>query len=61
MVHLGVTELLIILLLVLIVFGPRRLPEFSHGIAKSIRDLRRAVKGPTPEDLARTEKATDSC
>lgn len=50
MFHLGPTELIIVLVLVLIFFGPRRLPEISHGLAKSIRDLRDSLRRPDESD-----------
>lgn len=41
---LGWSELLIILFLVLIFFGPRRLPEVAEAIGKSIRRFKKASK-----------------
>jgi sec-independent protein translocase protein TatA len=40
---LGFGEILIILVLALIIFGPRRLPEMGRTIARSLRDFRRAT------------------
>jgi sec-independent protein translocase protein TatA len=41
---LGWSELLIILFLILIFFGPRRLPEVADAIGKSIRKFRKASR-----------------
>ena len=41
---LGWSELLIILFLILIFFGPRRLPEVADAIGKSIRRFRKASR-----------------
>ncbi len=41
---LGWSELLIILVLVLIFFGPRRLPDVAEAIGKSIQKFRKASK-----------------
>ncbi len=41
---LGVPELLIILLVVLLIFGPRRLPEMAKGLGQSVREFRKGVK-----------------
>lgn len=41
---LGWSELLIILFLVLIFFGPRRLPDVADALGKSIRRFRKASK-----------------
>ncbi len=43
MPHLGVTELLIILFIVLFIFGAGKLPLISRGIARNIREFRAAV------------------
>ena len=40
---LGWTELLIILFLILLFFGPRRLPEVAEAIGKSIRRFKKAT------------------
>ncbi len=41
---LGWSELLIILFLVLIFFGPRRLPEVAEAIGKSLRKFKKASR-----------------
>lgn len=38
----GGTELLVILVIVLIVFGPKRLPEFGRTIGKGLAEFKRA-------------------
>lgn len=53
MPNLGFGEILIILILALVIFGPRRLPEMGRTIGKSLRELRRATS-----DL-RTELESD--
>jgi len=45
----GWPELLVILGLVLVVFGPRRLPEIAEAFGKSIRKFRSATKEATDE------------
>ncbi len=42
MFNIGPTELIVILLLALIVFGPKRLPEVGRTVGKSLREFRRA-------------------
>ena len=42
MFNIGPTELLLILVLALIVFGPNRLPEVARGVGRGLREFRRA-------------------
>jgi Tat protein translocase TatB subunit len=42
MFNIGPMELIVILLVALIVVGPKRLPEVGRSIGKSLRELRRA-------------------
>ncbi|HEY0098586.1 MAG TPA: twin-arginine translocase TatA/TatE family subunit [Pyrinomonadaceae bacterium] len=39
---LGTTELLVILLVALVLFGPRKLPEMTRKVAKSLNEFKRA-------------------
>lgn len=43
----GIPELLIILAIIIVIFGARRLPEIGRGIGKGIRNFKDATKeGP---------------
>ncbi|HYU58969.1 MAG TPA: twin-arginine translocase TatA/TatE family subunit [Actinomycetota bacterium] len=42
MFNLGPGEILVILVLALLIFGPKRLPEIGRSIGKSMREFRRA-------------------
>jgi TatA/E family protein of Tat protein translocase len=46
---LGTTELMVILVVALVVFGPRKLPQLSRSLGKSLTEFRRAS-----EDFKRT-------
>ena len=52
MFGLGVPELVIILVVVLLFFGPRKLPELGNFLGKSLRDFREALENrdEPPED-----------
>jgi sec-independent protein translocase protein TatA len=39
---LGVPELVIILIIALVIFGPRKLPEIGGAVGKAIREFRKA-------------------
>jgi sec-independent protein translocase protein TatA len=40
----GMQELLLILLVVLLLFGAKRLPELARGLGKGIREFNKAAK-----------------
>jgi sec-independent protein translocase protein TatA len=55
-VRVGVTELLVILLIVLVLFGSKKLPELADGMGKAIRNFKRGINSededvtpPAPE------------
>jgi sec-independent protein translocase protein TatA len=43
-VRIGVTELLVILLIVLVLFGSKKLPELADGMGKAIRNFKRGIQ-----------------
>jgi sec-independent protein translocase protein TatA len=43
MPSIGAPELLVVIVLALIIFGPRRLPEIGKTVGKSMREFRRAA------------------
>lgn len=45
----GIPELMLILVIALIVFGPQRLPEIGRAIGKAVRDFREMSAGFTSE------------
>ena len=42
--NLGMSELLVILVLVLLVFGAKRLPEIGNSMGKGLREFKRSLK-----------------
>ena len=44
--RLGPTELLLILAIVLVFFGGRRIPEIARGLGEGIRNFKDAMKEP---------------
>jgi len=42
--NLGFTEIMIILLVVLLLFGAKRLPEMGASIGKGLREFKRSLK-----------------
>ena len=40
----GVGELLVIFLVILVLFGSKKIPDLAQGLGKGIREFKRAVK-----------------
>jgi sec-independent protein translocase protein TatA len=51
-------HLVIILVIVLIMFGPGKLPDVGKAVGKGIREFRSATKAEPEEEKAAPEKAT---
>ena len=52
-------HLLVILVIVLIIFGPGKLPELGNTIGKAIRGFKKAMDEPEhiPEDISEAKKS----
>jgi sec-independent protein translocase protein TatA len=48
----GIWELLILLLVLLLVFGPKRLPEMGRQLGKGMREFKDSVTGDSTDDEA---------
>lgn len=56
MFDIGFPELLLILVVALIVFGPGRLPEIGAALGRAMREFRQATSGLTQELLRPEDK-----
>jgi len=45
MPNLGFPEIIVILVIVLLLFGPKKLPELAKGIGQSVREFRKGTQG----------------
>ncbi len=45
MPNIGPAELLVVLLVALVVFGPRKLPELGKSLGNGLREFRRSTQG----------------
>lgn len=39
----GMTEILVVLIIVLILFGPKKLPQLARSIGESVREYRKGL------------------
>jgi sec-independent protein translocase protein TatA len=51
MFGIGTTELLIVLGIVVVLFGARRLPELGSGVGKAIRNFKSGISGKDEVDV----------
>ena len=43
-------HLIVILIIVLIIFGPSKLPQLGEGLGKSIREFKKAMNDPSTDE-----------
>jgi sec-independent protein translocase protein TatA len=60
MFGIGVQELMIILVIGLVLFGPSKLPQLGSGLGKAIRDFKKGISSDELEDLSKELKKEDS-
>jgi sec-independent protein translocase protein TatA len=48
MPNLGIWEILLLLLVLLLVFGPKRLPQMGRSLGHGMREFKDSVTGKTP-------------
>jgi TatA/E family protein of Tat protein translocase len=51
MFGLGATELVVLLVVVLLLFGPSRLPQLMESLGRSIQSFRKGLKEPPEIDV----------
>lgn len=59
MFGIGVPELVVILVIALVIFGPGKLPEIGSALGKGIRDFKRSFEG-ADDDLKKVEGKAES-
>ena len=50
MPHLGTTELIIILVIVVLIFGVNKIPQLGKGIGEGIRNFKSSLKAGQEDD-----------
>jgi sec-independent protein translocase protein TatA len=57
--NLGFTEIMVILLVVLLLFGARRLPEVGSSIGKGIREFKRSISDTQDAIMSTDDQRTN--
>ncbi len=53
----GIPGLILIVIVVLILFGPTKLPQLSQAIGKSLKEFKKATNEATDNDLKEDDQA----
>ena len=56
----GIPELLLILIVVLLIFGPKNLPKLGNAVGRSIKGLRDGLGDGKKEEETVVEEAVDA-
>lgn len=48
--NIGFTEILIVLLILILIFGGKKIPELAKGIGEGIRSFKKALRGDDSND-----------
>ena len=52
-------EIVVVLLIVLLIFGPKRLPDLGRSLGGAMREFKDSVTGKDKDELPAGEKADD--
>jgi len=57
--RLGLTEIILILLVVVLLFGGRKIPELMKGLGQGLKDFKKASKVDDEPDKTKSESKED--
>jgi sec-independent protein translocase protein TatA len=58
--NIGLPEILVVLVIALIIFGPKRLPELGKSLGKGIREFRGSISGDDDDEDDKPELESGS-
>ena len=53
----GIAELLILLAILILIFGPKRIPQAARSLGRGLRNFRESVSGEEKEELPEGQDA----
>jgi sec-independent protein translocase protein TatA len=56
----GATEIILLLLVALLVFGPKRLPEMGRSLGRGMREFKDSISGKDSDEVERQPELTGS-
>jgi sec-independent protein translocase protein TatA len=56
MPNVGPLEIAVVLIIVLIIFGPKRLPELGQSMGRGIREFKNSISGDKDKDSAQEQR-----
>jgi sec-independent protein translocase protein TatA len=57
MPNIGPLEIVIVLIIVLVIFGPKRLPDLGRSLGRGMREFKESVTGRDRDELPAAEEA----
>jgi sec-independent protein translocase protein TatA len=57
--EIGITGLIVILIVALLVFGPKRLPEIGRSLGKGMREFKDSITGHSDEQAELPQRSSD--
>jgi sec-independent protein translocase protein TatA len=53
-------ELIIVLVIALVIFGPKKLPDLGKGLGQGIKEFRHATEGKSDDDAPKSETPVEA-
>jgi sec-independent protein translocase protein TatA len=60
MPEIGITGLIVILVVALLIFGPKRLPEIGRSLGKGMREFKDSITGKDDQPAAQLPQHTEA-
>jgi sec-independent protein translocase protein TatA len=58
--RIGTLEIILIVLVIVLLFGARRIPDLMRSLGSGVREFKKGAKGEMGEDDAKTRKPAES-